>query len=191
MARYRYFNTNNLWLHLPSLRDALDAGGGSLDLPLIRNEKTVDPTRPDSPRVYQLETAMGSAIGTIPGAAALRVPRGRFAPVKRNDDLLLLWSDVYRIDEAWRVVPDEAHGPHGAPPPPVPLPQVRLDPAHYGRFDDLRARFPEGPPSLRACRSLTIEGDVRFGRDIRCQGDVHLQATTEPLTIPDGTTLGA
>lgn len=185
IARYRYFNTNNLWLHLPSLRRALAAGGGVLELPLIRNEKPVDPTRPDSPRVYQLETAMGSAIEAIPGAAALRVARSRFAPVKRNDDLLLLRSDAYRIDEAWRVVPAEGLGEGGAP-----LPDVRLDPATFGRYEDLRARFPYGPPSLIACRSLQVAGDVRFGREVRCVGDVRVASDGErTLRIPDGAVL--
>ncbi len=38
--------------------------------------------------MIQLESAMGAAIGSIPGARALHVPRSRFAPVKTTDDLL-------------------------------------------------------------------------------------------------------
>ena len=48
---------------------------GVLGLPMIRNEKTVDPTDKSSPAVYQLETAMGAAIEVFEGARALRVPR--------------------------------------------------------------------------------------------------------------------
>jgi hypothetical protein len=72
---------------------------GLLGLPLIRNEKPVDPASPSSPRVDQLETAMGSAIALFDRAQALCVPRCRFAPVKKNNDLLVLMSDAYRLNQ--------------------------------------------------------------------------------------------
>ena len=96
--RWRYYNTNNLWFHLPWLAER----GGELDLPLIVNHKTVDPTDPSSPEVLQLETAMGAAVGVIDGAAVLNVPHTRFAPVKTYDDLSLVRSDAYVLD------PDDA-----------------------------------------------------------------------------------
>ncbi|MBK7216045.1 MAG: UTP--glucose-1-phosphate uridylyltransferase [Candidatus Promineofilum sp.] len=46
IERHRYFNTNNLWLHLPTLRRTLVARNHELDLPMIRNRKTVDPRDP-------------------------------------------------------------------------------------------------------------------------------------------------
>ncbi|HQF70708.1 MAG TPA: UTP--glucose-1-phosphate uridylyltransferase, partial [Promineifilum sp.] len=104
IGRHRYFNTNNLWLHLPTLRDTLEANGHELDLPMIRNRKTVDPRDPDSTPVYQLETAMGSAIAVFDGAEATRVPRARFAPVKRTEDLLAVRSDAYVLTADHRVV---------------------------------------------------------------------------------------
>ena len=58
--RHRFFNTNNLWVNLRKLKVALEAGGGVLKLPLIRNKKTVNPREPSTPPVFQLETAMGS-----------------------------------------------------------------------------------------------------------------------------------
>ena len=100
-ARHRYFNCNNLWVSLPALKTLLDERDGVLGLPLIVNEKTVDPSDPASPAVIQLETAMGAAIEVFDGAAALRVPRKRFAPVKTTDDLLVVRSDAYSLtDEA-------------------------------------------------------------------------------------------
>lgn len=39
---HRYFNTNNLWINLPVLRAKLDACGGVIHLPLIKNKKTVN-----------------------------------------------------------------------------------------------------------------------------------------------------
>lgn len=185
IERYRYFNTNNLWLHLPTLQDLLDEREGVLGLPLIRNEKPIDPTLPDSPRVLQLETAMGSAIGLIDGARAIRVSRERFAPVKRCDDLLVLWSDVYTLDLASRVVPSVARSAYTDGPP-----DVQLDPAYYGRFEDMRARFPYGAPSLAHCDSLQVVGDVRFGRGVIIEGNVTLEAGGDtPLYIADGTEL--
>ncbi|HSZ77047.1 MAG TPA: UTP--glucose-1-phosphate uridylyltransferase, partial [Chthoniobacterales bacterium] len=49
IERYRYFNTNNLWIRLDALRSELDRGNGLLPLPLIRNEKTIDPRDRSTP----------------------------------------------------------------------------------------------------------------------------------------------
>jgi UTP--glucose-1-phosphate uridylyltransferase len=182
IQRYRYFNTNNLWLHLPSLAAVLAAGEGGLDLPLIRNAKTVDPTEPQSPPVFQLETAMGSAIAVFAGAGALRVPRRRFLPVKRTSDLLGIWSDAYRLDADWTLALDP--GREGR------APILDLDPRFYGSIDDLQLRFPLGPPSLLDCRQLSIQGDIRFAAGIRVSGDVELSHEgPEPKYLPEGTQL--
>ena len=74
--RWRYYNTNNLWVDLRVLSDALDESDGVLELPLIINRKTVDPRDKSSPAVLQLESAMGAAIGSFPGRpAAVRPAR--------------------------------------------------------------------------------------------------------------------
>ena len=72
---------------------------------MIVNRKTVDPRDPGSTPVLQLESAMGAAIGSFPGARLLQVPRTRFVPVKTTDDLLLLRSDAYRLGDEFRVEP--------------------------------------------------------------------------------------
>lgn len=41
--KYKFFNTNNLWVNLPALKKAFDDAGGLLPLPVIQNAKTVDP----------------------------------------------------------------------------------------------------------------------------------------------------
>ncbi len=183
-SRHRYFNTNSLWLDLDAVADALAARQGVLGLPMIRNLKTLDPRRADSPPVYQLETAMGSAIAVFEGAGALRVPRSRFAPVKACQDLLRVRSDACTLTDDFRVVPAE-----GTPEEPA---DVVLDNAFYKTIDDLERRFPFGPPSLRACLSLRVEGDVRFGRDVRVEGHVRLSNRSgAPVTIEDGAHLVA
>lgn len=182
VERHRFFNTNNLWLRLSALQAQLDAGGGILALPLIVNAKTVDPRDPGSTPVYQLETAMGSAIAVIPGSAALRVDRARFSPVKSTGDLLAVRSDAYVLTGDLRVIvdPDRTRGPLS----------VVLDPAHYQRIDQLDERFPHGPPSLIDCDALDLQGDIRFGRNIHIIGKVVLTAAPgETMTIEDNTTL--
>ena len=47
----RSFNTNNLWVDLVALKKTIDANGGALPLPVIKNGKTVDPTDANSPKV--------------------------------------------------------------------------------------------------------------------------------------------
>ena len=181
-ARHRFFNTNTIWLDLETVAADL-AGDGVIDLPMIVNRKTVDPADASSPKVIQLETAMGAAIASFPGARALRVPRSRFLPVKTTDDLLVLRSDAYVLDERSHVVTAPARG--GAAPP-----LVRLDPDWYRLVDEFDARFPGGPPSLAACDALTVEGDVRFGRDVVVRGAVTVaQDGHAPLTVADGTVL--
>jgi UTP--glucose-1-phosphate uridylyltransferase len=182
IQRYHLFNTNNLWVHLPSLHDRLAATHGVLNLPLIRNEKPIDPTQPGSPPVYQLETAMGSAISVFPGAQALCVPRHRFAPVKKNGDLLVLWSDAYVMTSDYRLVQHDERG--GVPP------VVKLDDQYYGRIDDLRLRFAHGAPSLLHCNSFIVEGDVHFGADVKVVGNVTVRNTdSAPRFVEDGALL--
>ena len=53
--------------------------------------------------MIQLETAMGAAIDVFDGAAAVRVPRSRFVPVKTSADLLSLRSDAYVLSPGPRV----------------------------------------------------------------------------------------
>jgi UTP--glucose-1-phosphate uridylyltransferase len=180
VKRYRYFNTNNLWLDLRRLAEVLRERAGVLPLPMIRNEKTVDPADRDSPRVIQLETAMGAAISVFPGARALRVGPERFAPVKTTSDLLAVWSDAYELTQDWRVVP--AAGRAGDL-------SVELDDAFYKSVDQLEARFPSGAPSLRACRRLRVAGDVHFGSRVACRGEVDVRAGGAAARVPDGAVL--
>ncbi|MGH3992570.1 MAG: UTP--glucose-1-phosphate uridylyltransferase, partial [Pseudonocardiaceae bacterium] len=75
VRRHRYFNSNTLWVDLQALADLLEQRNGFLGLPMIANQKTVDPSDKSSPEVIQVETAMGAALGVFDGAQAVRVPR--------------------------------------------------------------------------------------------------------------------
>lgn len=178
IGRYRYFNTNNLWLHLPTVKRILEADDYRLKLPLIRNSKSVDPRDLSTTPVYQLETAMGSAISVFDGAQAIRVPRSRFAPVKRTDDLLAIRSDAYMLTEDYRVMlaPERNHVP----------PDVSLDPAHYRMVGDLDVRFAAGTPSLIDCTHFTVRGDFAFGESVVIRGAVTLENPNEERQyVPD------
>ena len=74
----------------------LDASGGVIRLPLIKNKKTVNPRDSASAPVFQLETAMGSAVECFDDSGAVVVPRARFAPVKTCNDLFALRSDAFK-----------------------------------------------------------------------------------------------
>ncbi len=180
-GHWRYYNTNNLWIDLRALAETLEERGGVMGLPLIVNRKTVDPRDSDSTPVLQLESAMGAAIGSFPGAQLLCVPRTRFVPVKTTDDLLVLRSDVYMVNHELAVepVPERAGK----------LPFVELDKRYYKILDQFEARFPAGPPSLREAQRLVVHGDVRFGAEVVVRGEVEL-STEEPLELDAGTVLG-
>jgi UTP--glucose-1-phosphate uridylyltransferase len=161
ITRYTYFNTNNIWINLKQLAAVLTEHAGIIRLPLIRNSKTLDPRLSGSPKVYQLETAIGAAIEVFEGASAIEVPRTRFAPVKLCSDLLALWSDAYQLTADYRIVLD----PQREGKPPV----LQLDQKFYKLINDLQARFPQGAPSLLECTQLTLEGDVLFEDNIKVQ----------------------
>ena len=176
---HRFFNTNNLWLRLDHLKPALQGNGGSLSLPLITNSKTIDPRDPNSPRVLQLESAMGAAIECFPQTGALVVPRTRFAPVKTTSDLLALRSDAYHVTEDLRLVLDESR--EGQPP------VVDLD-GRYKMIADFEKCFPNGVPSLVRCRSIKIEGPMRFEAGVTCEGNVQfINRSAETRPVPPGT----
>ncbi len=174
-TRWRYYNTNSLWIDLAAL-EARFIDDGALELPVIVNHKTVDPRDSSSPPVLQLESAMGAAIGSFPGAQLLQVPRTRFVPVKTTDDLLLLRSDAYRLGDEFRVEPEA--GVDGR------LPLVALDKQYFGMIDDFEARMPAGPPSLREAERLVVEGDVRFGAGVIVRGDVEVAAPPGACASP-------
>lgn len=176
ITRHRYFNTNSLWLHLPTVASLLATGDSLVDLPLIVNRKTVDPADPSSPAVLQLETAMGTAISAVPGAAAVCVPRRRFSPVKTTNELLIVRSDAYAVTATGELAL-VARRPH---PPVVHLSEP------YQRLSDFEARFPYGAPSLATCDDLQIDGDVTFGANVTIRGSVRLVGNQ---FIPDGTVL--
>jgi len=173
LDRHRFCSTNNLWFDLAAMKQALDLREGVLGLPMIKNVKTVDPGDPSTPEVVQVETAMGSAIEVFEDARLIEVGRDRFVPVKTTNDLLVLRSDVYALGDDFAL--DQLA---------VEVPFVDLDPEHYklvGQFDQ---HFPEGTPSLAKATSLTIHGDVTFGRGVQGVGEATVDAKCPQRLAP-------
>jgi UDP-N-acetylglucosamine pyrophosphorylase len=174
--RHRYFNTNNIWIRLDLLKQQLAADDGVLPLPMIRNNKTVDPRDKSSTPVIQLESAMGAAIECFDGSAAIDVPRSRFAPVKSTGDLLALRSDAYEILDNGQV---RLHPSRAGKPPLVSLPD------EYKLVDSLDSL---GVPGLVGCRSLKLGGQVHFAPGVAIEGDVEIHhAGPGVKTIAAGT----
>jgi len=182
LQRHRYCNTNNLWLDLQALKQLLDRTDGVLDLPLIRNVKTVDPQDSSSTEVIQIEAAMGAAVEVFEGARSILVERDRFVPVKTTNDLLLLRSDQYELSAAGdlRASPDRATDADTF---------VELDSRYYKLIRDFDERFPQGSPSLRAATSFVVRGDITFGAGVVVRGDVAVDAEQHGGRIEAGAVL--
>ena len=178
VTRHTTFHANSLWVDLDVLDRLLDERDGVLGLPVIVNRKTVDPSRKDSTKVIQIETAMGAAIETIDGARAVRVPRERFRPVKTTNELLMIRSDLFTLSDDSTIVAARAAAD----------PRVDLDPAYFALVPAFEKRFPAGPPSLLGATSFTVRGPVTFGAEVTVVGDVHVESADE-LVIAAGTTL--
>ncbi|MDA7881720.1 UTP--glucose-1-phosphate uridylyltransferase [Akkermansiaceae bacterium] len=174
--KHQYFNTNNIWVNLVMLKEVMEAADGVLPLPVIVNKKPVNPRDASSTPVYQLEQAMGSAIECFDGAAAVNVPRSRFAPVKTTGDLFALRSDAYQVSDDGKVRLDPAR--HGVPP------VVDLS-SEYKLVDGLATL---GVPSLIDTKKITVSGPMSFEPGVVVKGEVSfVNDSSEPKSVAAGT----
>ncbi|MBI9073458.1 MAG: UTP--glucose-1-phosphate uridylyltransferase [Melioribacteraceae bacterium] len=172
--KHKYFNTNNIWINLKQLKEVMEEKENILGLPMIVNKKNVNSKDANSEEVYQLETAMGSAISVFKNAGALAVPRARFAPVKTTDDLLAVRSDNYILTNDFRIVLNPERNLK-------PL-VISLDKKFYKLVDDLDNRIPI-VPSLVNCESLTIKGDHKLSGNIKFEGVVELLNKSDEVKV--------
>lgn len=182
ITKHQFFNTNNLWIRLDKLKEIIDKNGGFIPLPMIMNKKTVDPKDDSSQKVVQLETAMGAAIEMFAGASAIVVPRTRFAPVKKCNDLMLLRSDAYVMKDNMPVLNPECKGV---------APIMALDSKKYKLVGALEEAIVGGVPSLVKCKKLTVKGLVRMGKGTKFVGEVSIKNDSdEAKFIPCGEVTG-
>ena len=182
IQRYCFFNTNNIWVDLRHVKQLLTRDK-FFQLPMILNPKHLDPRDATSPRVYQVETAMGAAISLFEGATAVSVPRSRFFPVKTCADLLAARSDLYQLSNTGDLQINPQRAAHGKP----ETIAIDLDPRFFAKIDQFDNRFREGVPSLIDCEGLSIRGDVRFERDVRMVGNVCItNSRSTQAVVPQG-----
>lgn len=178
---YGFFNTNNIWINFQALAKLIKKHG-AVKLPLIRNPKTLDPRDDTSPKVYQIETAMGAAISLFEGAIVIQVPTSRFFPVKKCSDLLALRSDrfIFSKDNILTIAP--AVGSRRI--------KIDLDPRYYGKIDLFNQRFSRHIPSLVKCDALKIQGDVRFESNVSIRGRVVIKNnSSKQAVVQEGTVI--
>lgn len=184
ISKHQFFNTNNLWFKLSDIAKVMSAAGGVMDLPMIRNSKTVDPKDDSTAKVYQLETAMGAAIANFGSRSrAVVVDRTRFAPVKKCDDLLNLRSDAYEVTEDSRLQLIESRA--GIPP------TVNLGDT-YKKIKEFEQLTANGTPSMKDCTKLTLlpkktKKILTLEKGVVFKGEVTIEVTDDgPAVLAAG-----
>ena len=169
IKKFKYFNTNNLWINLRAIKKLVEAN--AIEAEIIPNQKSISHGKSDV-NVLQLETAVGAAIRHFKGAHGVVVPRSRFLPVKTCSDLLLVKSDLFYLE-------------HGA---------LRLDPTRDGFSNPLiklgfQSRIPYIPKILELDH-LTITGNVTIGKGVQLKGTVIIVCNDgDKIDIPNGSIL--
>jgi len=159
IKKFKYFNTNNIWLNLKAIKRVVE--NHELELEIIPNSKTipVDKKGESDISVIQLETAVGAAIRHFKNAHGVNVPRRRFLPVKTCSDLMLVKSDLYSMKHGQLLIDAARFGP---------APLIKLG-SHFKKVSDFQKRVPSIPRILELDH-LTITGAVNLGRGVTLKG---------------------
>lgn len=172
---FKIFNTNNLWIKLDAMARVVKEQ--TLDMEVIINHKTLD----NGLNIIQLEQAVGAAIKCFNGAHGVNVPRSRFLPVKKTDDLLLVMSNLYRLQNGSLVMSPNRMFPT--------TPLVKLGPNHFAKVKEFLKRFASIPDMLELDH-ITVSGDVTFGKGVSLKGTVIIIANHgDRIDIPPGALL--
>lgn len=179
IERFPFFNTNNIWIDLHSLKKLIETD--RISMPVIVNRKSVN-----NIRVVQVETAMGAAMGSFERPAAIEVDRSRFFPIKKMSDLLVLLSDAVILTNEFKIIVNPQRSSKLTE---RPLVEFKDGFMASNKFSD---HF-EDPSliSLVDAVQLTVSGDVYFEKDVKIKGNVHVENSgTNRLVIKSGTLLG-
>jgi len=174
VSKFRIFNTNNIWINLAAIKRVIE--DKTLHMEIIVNQKTME----KGLNVIQLETASGAAIKSFEGAIGINVPRRRFLPVKTTSDLLLVMSNLFTLNRGNLVMNSQRSFPT------VPL--VKLGDS-FTKVKDFLKRFQSIPDCLEL-DSLTVSGDVTFGKGVSLRGTVIIIANHgDRIDVPPGAIL--
>jgi len=179
IKKFKYFNTNNIWLSLKAIKRVVE--NHELELDIIPNNKVipVDKKGESDINVVQLETAVGAAIRHFKNAHGVNVPRKRFLPVKTCSDLMLVKSDLYSLQHGELTIDTARFGP---------APLIKLG-SHFKKVSDFQGRVPSIPRILELDH-LTITGAVNLGRNVTLKGTVIIVANEgSTIDIPPGSVL--
>ncbi len=168
VKKFKIFNTNNIWIDLRELKKKLE--DDTLHLDVIVNQKTVDRLP-----VIQLETALGSGINNFDGSLAVQVPRIRFVPIKKTDDLLLVQSNLFLFKEGILMKNPERQFEG--------LPLIRLGES-FQSVEEYQQRI-QSIPDILELDLLTVVGNVHFGEKMTLRGNVILVCENGELHLPD------
>ncbi|XP_076043591.1 UDP-glucose pyrophosphorylase isoform X2 [Oratosquilla oratoria] len=175
VQKFKIFNTNNLWVKLDAIDRVLK--DGTLEMDVIINNKTLD----NGLNIIQLEQAVGAAMKCFEGCVGINVPRSRFLPVKKTDDLLLVKSNLYDLTEGSLTMSNDRNF--------KTTPLIKLGPNHFGKVKEFSKRFASIPDMLELDH-LTVSGDVTFGKGVSLKGTVIIIANHgDRIDIPDGAQL--
>ncbi len=168
VRKFKIFNTNNIWVNLLELKKKLQSK--TLHLDVIVNQKNLDHLP-----IIQLETALGSGINNFKGSLAVKVPRVRFIPIKKTDDLLLVQSNLFIFEEGVLKKNPERQFDD--------IPLIRLGDS-FQIVEEYQKRF-ESIPDILELDLLTVVGDVYFGKNTTLRGNVILVCERGELHLPD------
>lgn len=167
--KFSVFNTNNIWINLVALQEKIQEG--PLNLNVIVNRKTIQ-----GKSVVQLETAIGSALDCFAGAVGLCVSRDRFMPVKKTEDLFLVQSNIFNLDEG-RLVRNKERKISS-------LPVITFG-DNLQQVEAFKKCFPT-IPDLLELELLDLSGQVRFEGAASLKGEVRLNGNSKPIFIERG-----
>jgi UTP--glucose-1-phosphate uridylyltransferase len=179
IKKFKYFNTNNIWLNLKAIKRVVE--NNELELEIIPNSKSIaaDKSGESDISVLQLETAVGAAIRHFKNAHGVNVPRKRFLPVKTCSDLMLVKSDLYSLKHGQLNIDTSRFGP---------APLIKLG-THFKKVSDFQKRI-SSIPRILELDHLTVTGAVNLGRGVTLKGTVIIVANEgSTIDIPPGSIL--
>lgn len=177
IKKFKYFNTNNLWINLRAIKRLVEQN--AIELEIIPNQKLITRGK-DEISVIQLETAVGAAIRHFEGAHGVVVPRLRFLPVKTCLDLLLVKSDLFHLEHGALKLDPVREGYAN------PLIKLGLD---FKKVKNFQHHIPHMPKILELDH-LTITGNVNIGRNVTLKGTVIIVCSDgQRIDVPNGSIL--